>query len=87
MASRLRIWRASEDLSQAAAAELIGTSRATYNAVESGRQRPSSAFLVRLQVAFGEPAEAILRPSKPREAIPVVRVTASRGAEKATGAP
>lgn len=87
MATRLRIWRASEGLSQAAAAELIGTSRATYNAVESGRQQPSSAFLVQLQVAFGEPAEAVLRPAKPREAIPLLRVAATRVATKAAIAP
>lgn len=74
MATRLRLWRAAAGLSQKSAAKCIPTSRATYSGVESGRLRPSDAFLVQLQVAFGEPGEALLRPAKAREAIPQLRV-------------
>ena len=59
MNNRLKVLRAERDWSQAHLAELLGVSRQTVNALETGRYDPSLPLAFRIARLFGQPIEAI----------------------------
>ena len=59
MNNRLKVLRAERDWSQAHLAELLGVSRQTVNALETGRYDPSLPLAFRIAHVFGQPIEAI----------------------------
>jgi putative transcriptional regulator len=62
--NRLRLLRAEHDLSQAALAELLGVSRQTVNAIETGKYDPSLPLAFKIAQVFGEPIESIFQPDQ-----------------------
>jgi transcriptional regulator with XRE-family HTH domain len=74
--NRLQLWRVNEGLSQSEAAARLGISRSTYSPIEAGRMTPTTGVAERLRDLFGEDADALLKPIKPRAAIPVLREAA-----------
>ena len=62
MKNHLRLLRAEHDWSQAHVAELIGVSRQTINAVETGRYDPSLPLAFDLARVFGRRIEDIFEP-------------------------
>ena len=59
MKNRLKVARAEADLTQEELAKLIGVSRQTINAVESGRYVPSSVLVLKMARVFGKPVEEV----------------------------
>lgn len=59
MNNRLKVLRAERDWSQAHLAELLGVSRQTVNALETGRYDPSLPLAFRIARVFGHPIESI----------------------------
>ena len=64
MNNRLRVLRAEHNLSQAALAELLGVSRQTVNAIETGKYDPSLPLAFKIARVFGEPIENIFQPDQ-----------------------
>jgi putative transcriptional regulator len=62
--NRLRVLRAEHNLSQAALAELLGVSRQTVNAIETGKYDPSLPLAFKIARVFGEPIENIFQPDQ-----------------------
>ena len=59
MKSRLKILRAERDWSQQDLADLLGVSRQSVNAIETGKYDPSLPLAFRLSDLFAMPIEAI----------------------------
>ena len=59
MKNRLKVARAEADLTQEELAKLIGVSRQTINAVESGRYVPSTVLALKMAKVFGKSVEEI----------------------------
>lgn len=59
MKNRLKVARAEKDLTQEDLAKLIGVSRQTINAVESGRYVPSTVLALKMSRVFGKPVEEV----------------------------
>jgi len=59
MNNRLKVLRAERDWSQAHLAELLGVSRQTVNALETGRYDPSLPLAFKIARVFGQPIESI----------------------------
>ncbi|WP_288759410.1 helix-turn-helix transcriptional regulator [uncultured Brevundimonas sp.] len=59
MNNRLKVLRAERDWSQAQLAELLGVSRQTVNALETGRYDPSLPLAFKIARVFGQPIESI----------------------------
>ena len=59
MKNRLKVARAEADLTQEELAKLIGVSRQTINAVESGRYVPSTVLALKMARVFGKPVEEV----------------------------
>jgi len=55
----VRELRAERGLSQGALGELLGASRQTVNAIETGKYDPSLPLAIRLARLFGHPVEAV----------------------------
>ncbi|HJU83615.1 MAG TPA: helix-turn-helix transcriptional regulator [Holophagaceae bacterium] len=64
----LKVHRAMRDLTQADLAALVGVTRKSINAIETGRMVPSTVLALRLAKAFEVPVEALFslgEPAKP----------------------
>ncbi len=59
MNNRLKVLRAERDWSQAHLAELLGVSRQTVNALETGRYDPSLPLAFKIARVYGQPIESI----------------------------
>ncbi|MCV0415424.1 MAG: helix-turn-helix transcriptional regulator [Brevundimonas sp.] len=59
MNNRLKVLRAERDWSQAQLAELLGVSRQTVNALETGRYDPSLPLAFKIARVFGQSIESI----------------------------
>ena len=59
MKNRLKVARAEMDLTQEELAKLIGVSRQTINAIESGRYVPSTVLALKMARVFGKPVEEV----------------------------
>ncbi|MBJ7319505.1 MAG: helix-turn-helix transcriptional regulator [Alphaproteobacteria bacterium] len=59
MNNRLKVLRAERDWSQAHLAELLGVSRQTVNALETGRYDPSLPLAFKIARIFDQPIESI----------------------------
>jgi putative transcriptional regulator len=59
MKNRLKVARAEKDLTQEDLANLIGVSRQSINAIESGRYVPSTVLASKMAQVFGKPVEEI----------------------------
>ena len=59
MNNRLKVLRAERDWSQAHLAELLGVSRQTVNALETGRYDPSLPLAFKIARVFNQPIESI----------------------------
>ena len=59
MKNRLKVARVEKDLTQEELAKLIGVSRQTINAVESGRYVPSTVLALKMAQVFGKPVEEV----------------------------
>ncbi len=59
MNNRLKVLRAERDWSQADLAQVLGVSRQTVNALETGRYDPSLPLAFRIAHVFGQPIESI----------------------------
>lgn len=59
MNNRLKVLRAERDWSQAHLAELLGVSRQTVNALETGRYDPSLPLAFKIAKIFEQPIESI----------------------------
>ena len=59
MKNRLKILRAERDWSQQDLADLLGVSRQSVNAIETGKYDPSLPLAFRLSDLFAMPIEAI----------------------------
>ena len=59
MKNRLKVARAEKDLTQEDLAKLIGVSRQSINAIESGRYVPSTVLALKMAQVFGKPVEEI----------------------------
>jgi putative transcriptional regulator len=57
--NRLKVLRAERDWSQAHLAELLGVSRQTVNALETGRYDPSLPLAFKIARVFDQPIESI----------------------------
>ena len=64
MKNRVRELRAEYGLTQATLAELLGVSRQTVNAIETGRYDPSLPLAFAIARAFTTNVEAIFSPEK-----------------------
>lgn len=62
MRNRLRVLRAELDFSQGRLAELLGVSRQTINAIETGKYDPSLPLAFKIAQRFGVAIEAIFTP-------------------------
>jgi putative transcriptional regulator len=62
MNNRLRVLRAERDWSQAHLAEVLGVSRQTINAIETGKYDPSLPLAFKIAQLFGAPIESIFLP-------------------------
>ena len=63
MTNTLRVLRAERRWSQADLAELVGVSRQTVNAIETGKYDPSLPLAFAIARAFGRPIEEIFTPN------------------------
>ena len=59
MKNRIKIERATHDLTQQQLADRIGTSRQTINAMELGKYVPSTALALKLSRVFGKTVNEI----------------------------
>ena len=59
MKNRLKVARAEKDLTQEDLAKLIGVSRQSINAIESGRYVLSTVLALKMAQVFGKPVEEI----------------------------
>lgn len=59
MKNRLKVARAEMDLTQEDLAKLIGVSRQSINAIESGRYVPSTVLALKMALVLGKPVEEI----------------------------
>ena len=59
MRSDIRELRLAANLSQASLASVMGVSRQTINAIETGRYDPSLGLAIRLAQYFGRPVEEV----------------------------
>ncbi|WAC59844.1 helix-turn-helix transcriptional regulator [Brevundimonas sp. SL130] len=59
MNNRLKVLRSERDWSQAHLAELLGVSRQTVNALETGRYDPSLPLAFKIARIFAQPIESI----------------------------
>ena len=59
MKNRLKVARAEKDLTQEDLAKLIGVSRQSINAIESGRYVPSTVLAWKMAQVFGKAVEEI----------------------------
>ena len=59
MKTKLRVWRAEREWSQAELAEAVGVSRQCVNAIETGKYDPSLPLAFRIAALFELPIEAI----------------------------
>ena len=59
MKNRLKVARAEMDLTQEELAKLVGVSRQSINAIESGRYVPSTILALKMAQVFGKPVEEI----------------------------
>ena len=59
MKNRLKVARAEKDLTQEDLAKLIGVSRQSINAIESGRYVPYTVLALKMAQVFGKPVEEI----------------------------
>lgn len=66
LANRLKIARAEKNLTQAALAELIGTTRKSINAIEMERMVPSTLLALKLARALNTSIEQIFHLAPPR---------------------
>lgn len=66
LANRLKIVRAEKNLTQAALAELIGTTRKSINAIEMERMVPSTLLALKLARALDTAIEQIFHLASPR---------------------
>ena len=64
MNSHLHVLRAERGWSQADLADRLGVSRQTINALERGRYDPRLALAFKIAQLFGQPIEAIFRPTE-----------------------
>ncbi len=55
----LKVHRAMQDLTQADLASLVGVTRKSINAIETGRMVPSTVLALRLARALGAPVESL----------------------------
>lgn len=62
MNNKLKVLRAEQDLSQAELAKLIGVSRQTINAIETGKYDPSLPLAFKLARLFNLSIEDIFEP-------------------------
>ena len=62
--NRVRVLRAERFWSQARLAELLGVSRQTVIAIESGRYDPSLPLAFRIARLFGRSIEAVFEPEE-----------------------
>ena len=67
MTNRIRILRAERGWSQAELATLLGVSRQTVNAIETGRYDPSLPLAFRIAATFGATIEQIFEPDGRRD--------------------
>lgn len=59
MKNRLKVARAEMDLTQEELAKLVGVSRQSINAIESGRYVPSTILALKMAQVFGKPVEEV----------------------------
>ena len=59
MKNRLKVARAEMDLTQEELANLVGVSRQSINAIESGRYVPSTVLALKMARVFGKSVEEI----------------------------
>ncbi len=59
MKNNVRVERAIHHMTQAQLAELIGVSRQTINAIESGKYVPSTVLALKMSVVFNKPVNEI----------------------------
>lgn len=59
MKNRLKVARAEMDLTQEELAKLVGVSRQSINAIESGRYVPSTILALKMAQVFGKEVEAL----------------------------
>jgi putative transcriptional regulator len=64
MKNELRALRERHSLTQARLADLLGVSRQTVNALETGRYDPSLPLAFRIAALFGQPIESIFHPEQ-----------------------
>jgi len=64
MKNELRALRDHHGLTQAGLADLLGVSRQTVNALETGRYDPSLPLAFRIAALFGQPIESIFYPEQ-----------------------
>jgi putative transcriptional regulator len=57
--NRLKVLRAERDWSQATLADVLGVSRQTINAIETGKYDPSLPLALKMGRLFQQPVEAI----------------------------
>lgn len=70
MRNRLREFRAVRRWSQADLADLLGVSRQTVNAIETGRFDPSLPLAFKIAHVFDQPIETIFFPEPDTDAAP-----------------
>ena len=59
MKNRLKVARAEADLTQEELAKLVGVSRQSINAIESGRYVPSTVLALKMAGVFGKSVEEL----------------------------
>jgi len=59
MKNNVRVERAIHHMTQAQLAELIGVSRQTINAIESGKYVPSTVLALKISVVFNKPVNEL----------------------------
>lgn len=64
MDNRMRELREAQGWSQGELADLLGVSRQTVNALETGKYDPSLPLAFRIARRFGQPIEAIFFPQR-----------------------
>jgi putative transcriptional regulator len=62
--NRVRDLRQQRELSQAALAEILGVSRQTVNAIETGKYDPSLPLAFKIARTFGRRIEDIFKPDE-----------------------
>lgn len=59
MKNQLKVERAIKNMTQADLAQLLGVSRQTVNAIETGKYVPSAVLALKIAHIFGKPVESI----------------------------